>query len=98
MARNKDPKAPPSPADDDVRKARAKKKGLLFAILALPVLIGFYATLLWWSSPRSGGTELRLDQYLTLLRQGRVSSANILESDNRITGKYDRGNYWVAVA
>ena len=98
MAKNKEPKAPPSPADDDARKARAKKKGLLFAILALPVLIGFYATLLWWSSPRTGGKELRLDQYITLLRQGRISSANILESDNRITGKYDRGTYWVAVA
>ncbi|HEX3621696.1 MAG TPA: hypothetical protein VHT97_05200, partial [Acidimicrobiales bacterium] len=99
MARKtKDPKAPQSPADDDAKRAGNKRRALLFAILALPVLIGFYATLLWWSSPRSGGTELRLDQYLTLLRQGRVSSANILESDNRITGKYDRGNYWVAVA
>ncbi|MEN3316016.1 MAG: hypothetical protein V7605_2250, partial [Acidimicrobiaceae bacterium] len=94
----KDPKAPPSPADDDARKASARKKGLLFAVLALPVLIGFYATLLWWSSPRTGGTELRLDQYITLLRQGRVSSAVILETDNRITGTYDRGKYWVAVA
>src|SRR5947208_12535344 len=98
MARNKEPKAPPSPADDDERKARAKRKALIFAVLALPVLIGFYATLLWWSSPRTGGKELRLDQYITLLRQGRISSANILESDNRITGKYDRGTYWVAVA
>ncbi|MGH9265528.1 MAG: hypothetical protein ACRD1D_12645, partial [Acidimicrobiales bacterium] len=71
MAKNKDPKAPPSPADDDARKKNARKKGLLFAILAFPVLIGFYATLLWWSSPRTGGQELRLDQYITLLRQGR---------------------------
>jgi len=98
MAKDKDPKAAPSPADDDARKAKAKKKGLLFAVLALPVLIGFYATLLWWSSPRTGGTELRLDQYITLLRQGRVSSAVILETDNRISGNYDRGKYWVAVA
>jgi cell division protease FtsH len=99
MARKlKDPKAPPSPADDDARKAGSRKKALLFAVLALPVLIGFYATLLWWSSPRTGGTELRLDQYITLLRQGRVSSAVILETDNRITGTYDRGKYWVAVA
>jgi len=98
MAKNKDKNPPPSPADDDARKAKARKKGLLFAILAMPVLIGFYATLLWWSSPRTGGRELRLDQYITLLRQGRISSATILESDNRITGTYDRGKYWVAVA
>src|SRR5947209_2012766 len=98
MAKNKEPKAPPSPADDDTRKANARRKGLLFAILAFPILIGFYGTLLWWSSPRSGGKELRLDQYITLLRQGRISNATILESDNRIVGSYDRGKYWVAVA
>jgi len=98
MAKNKEPKGPPSPADDEARKAGARKKGLLFAILAFPVLLGFYATLLWWSSPRTGGQELRLDQYITLLRQGRISSATILETDNRITGNYDRGKYWVAVA
>src|SRR5215213_11951511 len=97
MAKNKEPKAP-SPADDYDRRANARRKGLLFAVLALPILIGFYATLLWWSSPRTGGQELRLDQYITLLRQGRISSATILETDNRISGNYDRGKYWVAVA
>ena len=98
MAKDKDIKPPPSPADDETRKANARKKGLLFAALAFPVLIGFYATLLWWSSPRTGGKELRLDQYITLLRQGRVTNATILESDNRIVGTYDRGKYWVAIA
>jgi cell division protease FtsH len=98
MSKKKEPDAPPSPADDESNRARARKKGLIFAILAMPVLIGFYATLLWWSSPRTDGQELRLDQYITLLRQGRVSSATILESDNRISGTYDRGKYWVAVA
>jgi cell division protease FtsH len=99
MARKvKDPKSTPSPADDEARKAAGRKRGLLLAILALPVLIGFYATLLWWSNPHTGGKELRLDQYITLLRQGRISNATILESDNRITGSYDRGKYWVAIA
>ena len=100
MPKTKDPKMtpPPSPADDESRKRDNRKRALIFAVLALPVLIGFYATLLWWSSPRTGGRELRLDQYLTLLRQGRISNATILESDNRIVGNYDRGKYWVAVA
>src|SRR5215212_1591367 len=98
MARKtKDPK-PPSPADDDTKRKGNQRKALIFAILAMPILIGFYATLLWWSSPRTEGRELRLDQYITLLRQGRISSATILETDNRITGSYDRGKYWVAVA
>jgi cell division protease FtsH len=99
MARKtKEPKAPPSPADDDKKRKGNQRKALVYAILAMPILIGFYATLLWWSSPRTEGRELRLDQYITLLRQGRISSATILETDNRISGTYDRGKYWVAVA
>ncbi|HVL06045.1 MAG TPA: hypothetical protein VM388_08655, partial [Acidimicrobiales bacterium] len=74
MAKKTDGTPPPSPADDEARKGKARKKGLVYAILAMPILIGFYATLLWWSSPRTEGRELRLDQYITLLRQGRISS------------------------
>ncbi len=88
----------PSPAGDADRSKELRKRGLLLCIIALPVLIGFYALLLWWSNPRADGRELRIDQYITLLRQGRIQTATILESDNRIVGKYDRGNYWVAVA
>ncbi|MFN2505874.1 MAG: ATP-dependent zinc metalloprotease FtsH [Acidimicrobiales bacterium] len=88
---------PPSPEGGD-RSKEMRKRGLFFCILALPVLIAFYATLLWWSSPRTDGRELRIDQYITLLRQGRVQTAVILESDNRIRGNYDRGKYWLAVA
>ena len=74
MAKNKDKNTPPpSPADDDARKVKARKKGLLFAILALPVLIGFYATLLWWSSPRTGGRELPLDQYNFVIFTNRLA-------------------------
>jgi cell division protease FtsH len=99
MARkSKKEPAPDSPADEQSKKADNRRKALWFAIAAFPVLIGFFAALLWWSSPRTGGRELRLDQYITLLRQGRISSATILETDNRITGTYDRGTYWVAVA
>ncbi|MGH9226685.1 MAG: ATP-dependent metallopeptidase FtsH/Yme1/Tma family protein, partial [Acidimicrobiales bacterium] len=89
---------PPSPGDDSDRRNQMRKRGLILCIIALPILVAFYATLLWWSSPRSEGRELRIDQYITLLRQGRIQTATILESDNRIVGKYDRGDYWVAVA
>ncbi|MDP1804218.1 MAG: hypothetical protein Q8K72_03545, partial [Acidimicrobiales bacterium] len=68
MAKKNDAPPPPSPADDDKKRAGNRKKALVYAILAMPVLIGFYATLLWWSSPRTDGRELRLDQYITLLR------------------------------
>jgi cell division protease FtsH len=93
-----DPNKPGGPADDADRKAQMRKRGLILCIVALPVLIAFYVTLLWWSNPRTPGRELRIDQYITLLRQGRVQTATILESDQRIVGRYDRGQYWVAVA
>ena len=89
---------PTNPVPDIDDKAKMRRRGLILAIAALPVLAAFYASLLYWSSPHTGGNELRIDQYITLLRQGRIQTASILESDNRITGKYDRGTYWVAVA
>src|SRR5436853_1133012 len=99
MARKtKTPKAGgPTPTPDIEDKAKNRKRGLFLAIAALPVLALFYATLLYWSNPHTPGTQLRIDQYITLLRQGRIQSATILETDNRITGKYDRGNYWITV-
>jgi cell division protease FtsH len=87
---------PPGAGDDADRRQQMRKRGLILCIVALPVLMAFYAVLLYWSSPHTGGRELRIDQYITLLRQGRIQSAQILESDNRIVGKYDRGTYWVA--
>lgn len=78
--------------------ANTRRRGLLLCVLALPVLVAFYATVLWWSTPHTSGDELRIDQFLTLLRQGRVQDATILESDNRIIGSYEQGDYWIAFA
>src|SRR5438270_4808077 len=89
---------PTNPVPDIDDKAKMRRRGLILAIAALPVLAAFYASLLYWSSPHTGGNELRIDQYITLLRQSRIQAASIVETDNRIEGKYDRGNYWVAVA
>ncbi len=86
------------PAGDGSEAADNRRRALILCILALPFLVGFYVAILWWSNPRSPGDELRIDQYVTLLRQGRVHDATILESDNRIIGSYDRGRYWVAFA
>ncbi|MFN2638214.1 MAG: ATP-dependent zinc metalloprotease FtsH, partial [Gemmatimonadaceae bacterium] len=87
----------PDPTGEEQRD-KNRKMAMVFCILALPVLCGLFGALLYLSEPHTGGKELRIDQYITLLRQGRVQSAEILESDNRITGAYDRGRYWVAVA
>jgi cell division protease FtsH len=85
-------------SDEEREGADNRKRALVLCILALPVLIAFYILILWWSNPRSPGDELRIDEFLTLLRQGRVHEATILETDNRIIGSYDGGQYWLAYA
>ena len=83
--------------DEDVSEEKNnKKRALILCILALPLLAVFYALVLWWSQPRSSGDELRIDEFTTFLAQGRIQGAEILETDNRIVGTYDRGRYWVA--
>ncbi len=73
-----------------------RRRALALCILVLPVLATFYGLVLWWSNPHTPGRELRIDQYIDYLQQGRVQEATILESDNRIVGAYDEGRYWVA--
>ncbi|MGH9279733.1 MAG: ATP-dependent metallopeptidase FtsH/Yme1/Tma family protein, partial [Acidimicrobiales bacterium] len=100
MARKNKTKMPkpgsPPPTPDIEDKNKGRKRALFFAIAAMPLMVAFYILLLYWSNPHTPGTELRLDQYITLLRQGRIQTATILEPDNRIVGRYDRGQYWVA--
>jgi cell division protease FtsH len=69
---------------------------MILCMLALPVLIAFYAIFLYWASPHTPGRQLRLDQYLTLMHQGQVQDAVILDTDNRIIGNYTGGPYWIA--
>jgi len=73
-----------------------RRDALVLAGLALPFLIGCYALVLgYWAHPASAGRQLRLDQFLTLVGKGQVSSATILSGDDRITGRFDGGRYWV---
>ena len=73
-----------------------RRSALVLAGLALPFLIGFYALVLsYWAHPASAGRQLRLDEFLTLVGKGQVSSATILSGDDRITGTFDGGRYWV---
>ena len=73
-----------------------RRRALILCALALPLLVVLYATILWLSSPRSPGTELRIDQFEDLVADGRIQDATILESDNRIVGTSDQGRYWLA--
>ncbi len=95
--------------DDTIRRRPGKAKGpgdegerngrrtaLILCLLALPVLIGFYVVVLYFSNPHTPGRQLRLDAYLTLVRQGQVQDATILDVDNRVVGHYTGGRYWIA--
>src|SRR2546428_7793941 len=81
------------PAPDAGGDRERRRRATMLCMLALPVLIAFYVVFLYWSSPHTPGRQLRLDQYLTLLRQGQIPGAGILDTDNRITGHYTRGPY-----
>ncbi len=84
--------APPDEEDQN----RGKRRALILCLAALPILILLFVLVLVYSTPRTPGTKLRLDQYLNLVRQGQVQSANILDTENRIVGRYSGGQYWVA--
>src|SRR5436853_2405986 len=84
------------PAPDAGGDREGRRRATILCMLALPVLIAFYVVFLYWSSPHTPGRQLRLDQYLTLLRQGQIQDAVILDTDNRITGNYTGGPYWIA--
>lgn len=82
--------------DGETGGADSRRRAAVLCVLALPVLVAFYVTFLYWSSPRTPGKQLRLDQYLTYVRQGNIEDARILDTDNRITGRYTGGYYWLA--
>ena len=64
---------------------------------ALVVLLAAYVVSLYLASPRSSGHQLGgYDRFLTDLRTGQVTSADILSVDHRVIGTYDGGrSYWV---
>ena len=83
-------------ASQNVDNQNGRRTAGLFAALALPFLIGFYVLVLaYWAHPASTGTQLRLDEFITMVGKGEVSSAIILSGDDRIVGTYQGGRYWV---
>ncbi|MDQ6616877.1 MAG: ATP-dependent zinc metalloprotease FtsH [Actinomycetota bacterium] len=80
----------------DEKDHNGRRTALILCLLALPILILFYVVVLYWSNPHTTGRQLRLDAYLTLVRQGQVQDATVLDVDNRIIGHYSGGEYWIA--
>jgi len=96
--RGGDEAEPAAAEDGSGAQKNGRRRALILCVLALPLLVAFYAVVLWWSNPHTPGDELRVDQFTASLREGRINDATILESDNRIVGSYERGRYWIAYA
>src|SRR5918997_360310 len=88
------------PSTDDAGRNSGRRQALLFATLALPLLIGLYALVLgYWARPQTTGHQLRLDQFLEAVANNRVADATILATDDRVIGSYNGGQaYWVDFA
>ncbi|MDQ1422363.1 MAG: cell division protease FtsH [Acidimicrobiaceae bacterium] len=85
-----------APTVEGEKEHNGRRTALILCLLALPVLVLFYVVVLYWSNPHTKGRQLRLDAFLTLVRQGQVQDATILDVDNRIVGHYSGGQYWIA--
>ena len=75
---------------------RSRRRALLLCGLALPLLIAFYALVVWRFQPRSTGRQLRIDEFTAAVREGSIQDATIRAADNRIVGNDLEGPYWVA--
>jgi cell division protease FtsH len=80
-------------ADPDPNRGR--RVALWICAIALPFLLALFVLVLVFSAPRTPGTELGLNQFTSLVQQGQVQSADILDNENRIVGRYSGGQYWV---
>jgi cell division protease FtsH len=83
------------PPERDER-APVRRRALLFCSLSLPLLIAFYALVVWRIQPNTPGRQLGVDEFTAALREGVVRDATVRVGDNRIVGTFDRGRYWVA--
>ena len=77
---------------------RGRRKALLFCGLALPLLIVFYALVVWRFLPHTTGRQLRVDEFVSDVRDGSIQDATVLVADHRIVGHDLDGRYWVGYA
>ena len=59
-------------------------------LVAILLLLALYLALIEVSRPRVDGERLRVDEFLTVVDQGRVRNAEILDADGIVVGSYER--------
>ena len=86
----------PTPRPQPRVPGDARRLALRLCTLALLVLLGTYILMLAvWAKPDSPGSQLRLDQFLSMVQRGQVQNAAILAEDDRIVLEASGTRYWV---
>src|SRR5436305_13463832 len=73
-----------------------RRQARLLCVLALPFLVALYLVFaVAVARPQSPGRQLRIDEFLAAIQTHDVHGATVLVDDDRITGTYSGGRYWV---
>ena len=73
-----------------------QKRTVRLLVAGLLLLIIAFVLILVLVQPASPGDQLRYDEFLSDIRANRIESATIAVQDQRFTGTYDAGQYWIS--
>jgi cell division protease FtsH len=73
-----------------------QKRTVRLLAAGLLLLITAFVLVLVLVQPASPGDQLRYDEFLSDIRANRIESATIAVQDQRFTGTYDAGQYWIS--
>ena len=73
-----------------------QRRTVRLLIAGLLLLIIAFVLVLVLVQPASPGDQLRYDEFLSDIRANRIESATIAVQDQRFTGTYDAGQYWIS--
>ncbi len=86
-----------APEEPERNRSRGRRRALLLCVLALPLLLAFFVSVLWYSFPHNSGRQLTVGQFTALVQQGQVQDATVQLGNSRIAGTYGNDqHYWVA--
>ncbi|PSO52528.1 MAG: cell division protein FtsH, partial [Actinobacteria bacterium QS_5_72_10] len=85
-------------SDDQEEQDRGRyyrRLAIIFVAATIPVLVGLLVVIFFLNQPATYGEQIRLDEFFTLIEEGAVQEATILDYDTRVIGESVRGRFWV---
>jgi cell division protease FtsH len=85
-------------SDDQEEQDRGRhyrRLAIIFVAATIPVLVGLLVVIFFLNQPATYGEQIRLDEFFTLVEEGAVQEATILDYDTRVIGESVRGRFWV---